>query len=194
MPKQNPDATPIRRNLKGSAAWHIILIVLILLGVGLLYWKFDNDTRAIRSKIGELQMENDRKEVSTPKENAAFSTSEYAINLPPEWVRSNINSFSFNLNNDARLAFVREPIGLPGWDRTNLEEYQNPHGVIFTIHHNEPHPPESEDSGLDPNERLILIISELTGERLMLYTYDAEKTPDALPFLFKILDSISPLP
>jgi len=43
---------------KGSGvAFHIILILLILLGVGLLYWKLDSDTSAIRSEIDAMKMD-----------------------------------------------------------------------------------------------------------------------------------------
>ncbi len=62
MSKQKIEAAPRQHVLPGSVVWHVILIVLILLTAGFLYWAIDSNTKEIRSEVEALktQSESDR--------------------------------------------------------------------------------------------------------------------------------------
>ncbi len=62
MPKQTSQAGPTVEaapTQKSFPVWHVVLVVLVILMAGLLYWKIDSDSRALRSEIESAKMEMD---------------------------------------------------------------------------------------------------------------------------------------
>ncbi|MCR4278540.1 MAG: hypothetical protein NUV81_01405 [bacterium] len=206
---QMPATEPAKK--ASSIVWHIVLITLIVLGVGLLYWKLDSDSRALHLEITSVksQMDADRvmfEEKIEEMRDANKTIFEgrqppfddpnrsYRIEFPGRWTQETINGLTFT--SEPGILFninTAKAFGLEGYEEIKNEEYTNAHGVRFSIAYKQPVADPDDLFDLDPNTRLVLISSDVIGD-IVFYNYNAIQHPDALTVLTSILNSVDPSP